>query len=91
MTSVLGPKAQGDGDNIHSPNIQNLQSGFLLLLINSCFIKKKGMFNSEIKQAQHRNEGDSSRPLMPKAPTPGFPDAATDSPNMNADTVVKFC
>jgi hypothetical protein len=35
-----------------------------------------------------KNEGDSTRPLLPTAPTPDFSEALTDSPHMNADTVV---
>lgn len=37
------------------------------------------------------SRGDSTRPMLPTASTPGFPDAPTDSTHMNADTVVKFC
>lgn len=49
------------------------------------------MFNSKIKQPQFREmKATLSRPLLPTASTPGSSDSPTDSPQMNADTVVKF-
>lgn len=83
---------QGDDDNIRSQNAQNLQSGSLLFLINYCFIKKKRHVQSRNKAASiQRDEGNSTEFLLPPAPTTGSSDSPTDSPQMNADTVVKFC
>lgn len=73
--------------------MQNLQSDSLEFLINSCFTKKKKshvQFRNKAASIQ-RNEGNSTESLLPTAPTPGSSDSPTDSPQMNADTVVKFC
>lgn len=50
------------------------------------------MFNPEIRHPQFREtEASLLKSLLPTAPAMSSSDSPTDSPQMNTDTIVKFC